>query len=39
MRTTDLAMRVIKLAAPAAVPDSPPPELLFGSRDLPSGRR
>ncbi len=39
IRSNDISMRVIKLAAPSSVPDAPPPSVLFGPQDFPDGRR
>lgn len=39
IRTTDLSMRLIRLAHPGAVPDTPPAELLFGPADRADGQR
>ena len=38
LRTTDLSMRLIRLAAPATVPDHPPPDLRYRDADRPTGR-
>lgn len=39
VRSNDISLRVIKLADPSAVPDGPPPSVLFGPQDFPDGRR
>lgn len=38
LRTTDLSICLIRLAAPATVPDHPPPDLLYRDADRPTGR-
>ena len=38
LRATDLSIRLIRLAAPATVPDHPPPDLLYRNADRPTGR-
>lgn len=38
LRETDIAMRLIRLAAPETVPDHPPPGLLYRNSDRPTGR-
>ena len=38
LRTTDLSLRLVRLAAPATVPDDPPPAQRFTAADRPSGR-
>ena len=38
LRATDLSICLIRLAAPATVPDHPPPDLLYRNADRPTGR-
>lgn len=38
LRSTDLSQRLVRLAAPATVPDHPPPALLYQTADRPTGR-
>jgi hypothetical protein len=37
LRSTPRSLRLIRLAAPATVPDHPPAELLYRNADRPTG--
>ncbi|MCX6953714.1 MAG: hypothetical protein NTV51_16305, partial [Verrucomicrobia bacterium] len=38
LRTTDVSIRLVRLADPASVPDNPPPAAWFHAADRPTGR-
>ena len=38
LRTHDISIRLIQLAAPAALPDNPPPSMLYQQAERPVGR-
>ncbi len=38
LRSHDISIRLIRLAAPGTLPDNPPPSLLYRAEDRPTGR-